>query len=129
EPQDGHVEHELRIDRAGRYRDGLVGVQQYPECALKIVGRALRRLDGQRLDLRVGKAGEQRAIAGRAEDRQVPEVLEQVATEAAGGVALRGGGPQGGGARAPGARRRPPGPPPGAPRARATPPPPPPPPL
>ena len=44
EPQDGHLEHELRIDRAGRRGDRFVGVEQQPEGALQVVRRALRRL-------------------------------------------------------------------------------------
>ena len=48
EPQHRHLEHELRIDRAGRHGERLVGLEQQPEEALQVVGGALARLRRQR---------------------------------------------------------------------------------
>ncbi len=53
------------------------------------MGGGFFRLGGDRFDLCIGQAAEERAVAGGPEDGKVAEVLEQVATEAPCVVAVR----------------------------------------
>ena len=81
-PEHAHLEHQLRIDRAQRRGERLVGLEEQAEEALQLVRRAPAGLRLQRGPLGLGQLGDERGVARRRQHGQVTDVLEQVATEA-----------------------------------------------
>ena len=79
QPEEGHLQDEFRIRRSP---DLFVGLQENAEGAIAVFGRDARRLLANRRRLFVGQLGQQRSPAHLG-DRQVAEMFEQVAREAA----------------------------------------------